>query len=121
MGLVLPVVSTAAMQAFLDELATHVADDAQAVVIMDRAGWHCANHLVIPDNITPVFLPPYSPELNAIECLWLYMKERFLSHRLWHTYDDIVDEVCEAWNRVRAKPGRISSLCSLDWAVTVRI
>ncbi|MEZ5823876.1 MAG: transposase [Geminicoccaceae bacterium] len=36
-GLVLPVVSTAAMQAFLDELATHVEDGAHAVVIMDRA------------------------------------------------------------------------------------
>ncbi|MEZ5825089.1 MAG: hypothetical protein R3C97_10220 [Geminicoccaceae bacterium] len=37
-GLVLRVVSTAATQAFLDELAMHIADDAHAVVIMDRAG-----------------------------------------------------------------------------------
>ncbi|MEZ5825086.1 MAG: transposase [Geminicoccaceae bacterium] len=138
-GLVLPVVSTAAMQAFLDELAMHIADGAHAVVIMDRAardgllaiappvmdwppagaGWHCAIDLAVPDNITPVFLPPYSPELNAIERLWLYIKERFLSHRLWNTYDDIIDTVCNAWNSVRNEPGRIRSLCSLDWAKSV--
>lgn len=90
-----------------------------AGVIMDQAGWHRANELVIPSNLTTVFLPPYSPELNSIERLWLYLKERFLSHRLWPVYDDIVNAVCNAWNRVLDEPGRIKSLCSLDWAKTV--
>lgn len=118
-GLVLPIVSAGAMQTFLDELSGQIAEGAHAIVIMDRAGWHCANDLVIPGNLTPIFLPPYSPELNAIERLWLYLKERFLSHRLWQGYDDIVDGVCQAWRRVLGEPGRIRSLCSLAWAVSV--
>ena len=81
-ALALPEVSTAAMQAMLDELATAVAPGTHAVVILDRAGWHTAKELSIPTNLTPVFLPPYSPELNAIERVWLYLRERFLSHRL---------------------------------------
>jgi transposase len=119
-GLVLPIVATSAMQAFLDQLSEQVAPGARALLVMDRAGWHCANDLVIPDNITPVFLPPYSPELNAIERLWLYLKERFLSHRLWTDYDAIVDAVCQAWQRVTNEIGRIKSLCSIEWAKPVK-
>lgn len=118
-GLVLPVVSTGAMQAFLDQLSEQIATEAHALLVMDRAGWHCANDLVVPDNITPVFLPPYSPELNSIERLWLHLKERSLSHRLWADYDAILDAVCQAWQRVINETGRIRSLCSMDWARAV--
>jgi len=81
-GLVLPLVSTGAMQASLDQLSEQVATGTHALLVMNRAGWHGATDLVRPDNITPVFLPPYSPERNAIERLWLHLEERFLSHRL---------------------------------------
>ena len=118
-ALVLSEVSTAAMQAMLDELALAVTPGTHAVVILDRAGWHTAKELSIPANLTPVFLPPYSPELNAIERVWLYLRERFLSHRLWPTYDDILDACCLAWTRLRSEPGRIRSLCSFDWLTSV--
>lgn len=119
-GLVLPVVGADVMQTFLDQLSDQVSPGAHALLIMDRAGWHCANDLVMPENITAVLLPPYSPELNAIERLWLYLKERFLSHRLWPDYDAIVDAVCTAWQRVTSDTGRIKSLCSMEWARAVR-
>jgi hypothetical protein len=118
-ALVLPTVGAAAMQAMLDELAQAVTPNAHAVVLMDRAGWHLAKDLAIPSNLTPVFLPPYSPELNAIERVWLYLRERFLSHRLWPTYEDILNACCAAWNALLAEAGRIRSLCSLDWATSV--
>jgi hypothetical protein len=118
-ALVLPSVSAAAMQAMLDELGQAVSPGAHAVVLMDRAGWHIAKDLTIPANLTPLFLPPYSPELNAIERVWLYLRERFLSHRLWSTYDDILDACCQAWNALLAETGRISSLCALDWSTQV--
>jgi hypothetical protein len=118
-ALVLPEVSAAAMQLLLDELSRTVMPQAHALVIMDRAGWHTAKQLVIPANLTPVFLPAYSLELNAIERVWLYLRERYLSHRLWPAYDDIVQACCEAWNRLRAEPGRIRSLAAFPWLPTV--
>jgi transposase len=42
---------------------------------MDKAGWHIAGDLVVPDNISLVFLPPYAPELNPIERLWLRARQ----------------------------------------------
>ena len=118
-GLVLPIVSTSAMQIFLDQLSAQVTPNTHALLVMDRAGWHCANNLIFPANLTPIFLPPYSPELNSIERLWLYMKERFLSHRLWDDDEAVVDAVCRAWQRVIGEAGRIKSLCSTDWAKSV--
>lgn len=118
-ALVLPTVSAAAMQAMLDELSQAVSPGARAVVLMDRAGWHIAQDLMVPANLTPVFLPAYSPELNAIERVWLDLRERFLSHRLWASYDDILDACCAAWNALLEEAGRIRSLCALDGAAPV--
>ena len=58
---------------------------------------------------------PYSPELNPVEWVWEYRKERFLSLRLLDDYDAIADAVCKAWNRLLAETGRITSLCSHLW------
>jgi hypothetical protein len=41
--------------------------------------------------------------------VWLYPRERFLSHRLWPSYEDILDACCAAWNALRAETGRIRS------------
>ncbi len=60
-------------------------------------------------------LPPYSPELNPVERVWLYLKEQFLSLRLLNDYGAIVEAACAAWNRLLAEAGRIKSLCSYPW------
>jgi NADPH-dependent ferric siderophore reductase len=111
-ALVLPEASVPAMQALINELASQLPADRHAVLVMDRAGWHIAHKLNWPDTITPLHLPPYSPELNPIERVWLYLRERFLSHRHFHTYDAIIDACCDAWNALLTETGRIASLGS---------
>ena len=59
--------------------------------------------------------PSLAPELNPVERVWLYLKERFLSHRLLADYDAIVNAACDAWNKLVAEAGRIKSLCSYPW------
>ena len=118
-ALVLPYVDTAAMNLHLAEIAGHVAADAHAVVILDQAGWHGAKALRVPDNLTLLPLPPYSPELNPVENLWQFLKHNFLNARVFDTYDAIVAACCDAWNRLRAIPGQIRSITTRDWAKTV--
>ena len=36
-------------------------------------------HAVMMCEVTLALLPPYSPELNPVERVWLYLRERFLS------------------------------------------
>lgn len=118
-ALVLPTVSTAAMTLFLAELAKTIPDDTHLVMVLDQAGWHGAKALQVPEAITLVPLPPYSPELNPVERLWLYLRERYLSHRLLADYDAIVDACCEAWNAATAEPDRIRSLCDYPYLRSV--
>jgi transposase len=97
-ALVMPVVSTEAMNIFLHGFSSRLADDEHVVMVLDQAGWHRANGLRIPGNVTLVPLPPYSPELNPVERLWLYLRERHLSLRQLDDYDQIVDARCHGRN-----------------------
>ena len=69
--------------------------DLHAVMVLDGAGWHGAKDLVVPDsaNVTLVSLPLYSPELNPVERIWLYLRERYLSHRLLADEEAVVKPV----------------------------
>lgn len=114
-ALIMPYADTDAMQVFLDRFSKTIAADEHVAMIADQAGWHVSNNLKVPPNISLVRLPPYSPELNPVERLWLYLKERFLSHRLLDDYDAIVDAAEAAWKRLTAETGRVTSLCSYSW------
>ena len=119
-ALVLPEVSTLAMQAFLDRLSATIAGDEHVLLVLDQAGWHGAKDLQAPANITLEPPPPRSPELNPIERLWLYLKERSLSHRLLEDYEAVVNAACAAWQRLVSEVGRITSLCSYPWIAEVK-
>ena len=114
-ALMMPRADTEAMQEFLDRFSATIADDEHVAMFADQAGWHIANDLRVPANVTLLPLPAYSPELNPVERLWLYLKERFLSHRLLDDYDAIVDAACAAWQRLLTEVGRIKSLCTYPW------
>ena len=81
-------------------LAAMLDEDEHAAMLLDQAGWHGAHGLVVPGNVTLVPLPPYAPQLNPVERVWLYLRERHLSHRLLDGYDAIVDACCAAWNQL---------------------
>ena len=117
-ALVLPEVSTTAMQAFLDEFSKTLAAGEHAVMVVDQAGWHVAHALAVPDNVTLVRLPPYSPELNPVERVWLFLREPHPSHRLLAGYNAIVDALCKAWNQLT--PERPSTLTSYPYLSQVR-
>jgi len=85
------------MTLHLAEISKTVAPGAHAVVILDQAGWHGAKNLELPDNITLLFLPPRSPELNPVENIWQYIRDNWLSNRVFKSYQDILDHCCQAW------------------------
>lgn len=115
-GLVLPFCNTDTMTLHLEEISFAVAAGAHAVVLMDQAGWHLTPKLKIPGNISIIPIPSKSPELNPQENIWQYMRDNWLSNRVFETYDEIVDHCCNAWNKLVAQPGRITSIGRRDWA-----
>lgn len=115
-ALVLPRCTTEGMALHLAEISRVTAPGAHAVVLLDRAGWHQSKRLAVPDNITLMPLPPRSPELNAQENIWQFMRENWLSNRVFTSYTDIVAQCCEAWNKLTDRPWCIMSIGLRDWA-----
>ncbi len=115
-ALALPYADTEAMQFHLDEISHTVAKGAHAVLLLDRAGWHTTGNLVVPRNMTLVFLPSRAPELNPVENVWQYLRQNWLSNRVFDTYEAIVDAACEAWRKLMAQPNTITSIGLRDWA-----
>jgi hypothetical protein len=115
-ALAMPYAETSAMQLHLEEISRTVAKGAHAVLLLDRAGWHTTAKLTVPKNLTLVFLPSRAPELNPVEQIWQYLRQNWLSNRVFDTYDQIVVAACEAWNRLLAQPHTITSIGLRDWA-----
>ena len=103
------------MTLFLAAFSRSLPDDGHAARVLARAGWHGAGALEVPGNVTLVPLPPYAPELNPVERVWQYLRERLLSLRVLRDYRAIVGACCQAWNRLAAEPGRLRSLCDQPW------
>src|SRR5829696_4265524 len=115
-GLVLPRCSTQAMALHLQEVSLAVAPGHHAVLMLDQAGWHLSPKLKVPDNITLLPLPSKSPELNPVETIWQYMRDNWLSNRVFTSYPDILDHCCDAWNKLVEQPWTIMSIGLRQWA-----
>ena len=112
----LPVVNTPAMQAVLDNFAQAVGAgaDKHVVLVLDNAGWHTSHELRVPEGITFLFLPPYSPELQPAERLWDGV-DAPLSNRTFKDLDElqrVVDAQC-VWLMVRQP--QMGSLTKFHW------
>jgi hypothetical protein len=92
--------------------------------MLNQAGWHMSGKLEIPDNITLLPIPAKCPELNAllsevegpVENVRQFMREHWLSNRIFLSYGDIVDHCCFAWNNLVDQPWRIMSIGLQQWA-----
>ena len=119
-GLVMPRCDAEAMTLHLAEISQAVAEGAHALVVLDGAGWHqTGGRLHVPDNISLLHLPPYSPELNPIENVWEYLRANKLSNSVFDDYTAIVDRCCVAWNWLMDAPDRIRSIATRSWTKTV--
>jgi putative transposase len=99
-GLILPWCDTAMMNLHLAAISADITPGRHAALLLDQAGWHLSAQLAVPANITIVPLPPKCPELNAPENVWQFMREDWLSDRVFQDLDDLVDHCCYAWNQL---------------------
>lgn len=112
-AMITPTVNTSLMNQFLAGLSGMLAADEHAVLVLDNAGWHVANALRVPSNITLLLLPPYSPELNPVERLWAWLRSHQLSNRVYTDYTDLLNQTDRAWLTLD-KP-TLQSVCNCPW------
>lgn len=108
-SLIMPYVNTECMNIYLQYLAQEITG--KFTLIMDGAGWHKSKDLKVPDNISILLLPPYSPELNPVERLWEFIKSKVLKNKVYDDLSDLEDKLCEF---IRGMSGEdIKSICNV--------
>ena len=116
-ALALPRANAGTMGIFLDHFSRQLAPEAHAVLILDHAGWHDERALRVPENVTLLPLPSASPALNPVERIWLYLRERYLSHRVLDDYEAVLTATCRAWRMLLKEKGRLASLTPYPYLI----
>jgi transposase len=111
-GLLSPQLNTKVVNAFLTLFSRTIPEGEHAVMLWDGAGFHTSRSLVVPENITLVQLPPYSPELNPIENLWHYLKSHFWSNRAYADYDALEKAAMDAWRLAVLDEELVRTVCA---------
>ena len=106
---------TDVFQVFLDTLAADAPPEEGKSfhLVLDNASWHKARRLNW-HHFTPVYLPPYSPDFNAIERLWLHLKSQWFAGFTAKTTEALMERVTSALRSLFAQPDLVASQCRVS-------
>lgn len=107
--LILPHVNTKMMSLFLQQLSQELSEYF-IILQVDRASWHLAKRLQIPENIRLLPQPPYSPEVMPVEQVWHEIREKHFDNHIFKSLDAVEDTLCEAFRELIAAPERLRSM-----------
>jgi transposase len=110
-GLISPALNAAVVQTFLDGLSATIPAGTHVVLVWDGAGYHTAKALRVPTNLTPIGLPPYSPELNPVERLWRYLRQHRWSNRVYADLEAVEEAAVSGWRSVCLDEAKVRSIC----------
>ena len=85
------------------------------LLVWDGAGYPVAKALRVPANLTVLRLPPYSPELNPVERLWLYLRQHHWPNRVYPNIEAVEEAAVSGWRAVCLHPDRIKTLCRCEY------
>jgi putative transposase len=108
-ALVLPYPNAQMMNMFLRHVAQAFAAY-MVVMLLDRAPWHPAGTLLVPDNMRGLHQPAASPELNPTELVWRELREKDLPHHASETLSRVEDDLGTGLHRLAAAPEGLRSL-----------
>jgi transposase len=85
------------------------------VVVLDNAGWHVSQRVVVPDGITLWFQPPHSPEVNVMEQVWQWVRGQHTRGALLTSDEELDGVLCDALDRLMNDPAQVRSLTNQPW------
>jgi len=105
---------------FLSEFSQRLPEEEHAVMIWDGAGFHTGKRVVVPENVTLIVLPPYSPELNPIENLWRYLKSHYWSNRTYASYEALEEAATDSCRKAVLDEELMKTVCAADHVLQTR-
>jgi len=114
--LIMPTSNTACFQAFLDVLSRKFARQ-DILLVLDGAPNHRCGDLALPANISLLFLPPYSPELNPKENLWDEIREKIFKNYALKSIHAVRTKLKQAVLYIERNPKIVKSITSFPYIV----
>ncbi|WP_265035308.1 MULTISPECIES: IS630 family transposase [unclassified Wolbachia] len=111
-SLLAPHVNTDCMNIFLEQMSKDLGTR-EAFLIMDCASWHRSKGLKTPENITIIYLPPYSPELNPVERFWQHLKDNLIKNKMYDSIKLLENAVSEFIRDITESS--IKTICSVNY------
>jgi len=119
-SLVLPDMRTECLNIFLQELSERHPDN-HLLVILDGAASHRSGALQLPEHMTLLSLPPYSPELNPQENVWGEIKKEGFYNRVFDTLDSVEEQLVAVLKKFEQARENLKSLTGWDWILNALI
>ena len=114
--LIMPTSNTACFQTFLNVLSRRFARQ-DILLVLDGAPNHRCGDLAVPANISLLFLPPYSPELNPKENLWDEIREKLFKNYALKSIDAVRRKLEQAILYIERNPETVKSITSFPYIV----
>lgn len=111
--LYLPNLDAVCYESFLVELSNYYPND-QLILLRDNAPAHIKHDLEIPSNISPLALPPYSPELNPVE-RWFLEFRRSLANQQFDSIDQLEAALTIVLQGYWSNPEKLRQLTNYPW------
>ena len=112
--LIMPTSDTACFQVYLDVLSRKYRKQ-HILLVLDGAPNHRCGKLAVPDNVSLLFLPPYSPELNPKENLWDEIREKIFKNYALKSIDAVRTKLKEAVVYIERNPKIVKSITSFPY------
>jgi transposase len=85
------------------------------IMVVDGASSHKSNSLIIPDNISLILLPPYSPELNPAERIWNCLRRDYFANKYFETLDEAIEKANFGLAEMKQNWRALKSLTLWPW------
>ena len=112
--LIMPYCNTDCMEVFLQKLSEEYLKD-EILLVCDGASWHKSKGLKVPENISLLHIPPYTPEMNPIEQIWKQLRSMGFRNEIFKTLEHVIDRLCDSICRLTNDTVR--SITARQWIV----
>ena len=114
-GMFFSSLNSSVLNEFLKQISQEITFKKHAVIVLDQAGYHISKTLKIPENISLIHLPSYSPELNPVENLWHYFRSHYWSNGYYKDIDALCETAQVSWEAVCFDEEKIKTICAVHY------
>ena len=108
------------MNVYLEVLSQRYPDH-HLLVVVDGAASHISKELKVPEHMTLVPLPPYSPELNPQENVWKEIKLEGFYNKAFSSLDEVEEQLMRVLRKFEQENERLKKLTAWDWIINALI